>query len=143
MSTEENKAIISHFYEEVDKGNMDVADEILTTTCVFHFPGGVDVRGPEGYKEYEAPIFAAFPDLKHVFEDMIAEQDKVVVRFTVPVTHKGEFMGIAPTGKKVVVTVIAIFHIVNGKFVEVWVEYDALGLLQQLGAVPPLGEGRR
>lgn len=141
MSAEENKAIISHFYEELDKGNLDVVDKVLATNCVWHYPSDVDVRGPEGYKEYGAPFYTAFPDIKHVIEDMIAEGDKVVARFTMPGTHKGEFMGIAPTGKKVVVTAIGIFHIVDGKFNEVWVELDSMGMLQQLGAVPPLGEG--
>lgn len=142
MSVEENKAIISHFYEEMeDKGNLDVVEEILATNCVLHFPSGVDVRGPEGYKEYLAPFLTALPDLKHVIEDMIAEGDKVVARFTVRGTYKGEFMGIAPTGKQVVFTSITIYCIVKGKFVEVWVDYDALGLMQQIGAVPPIGQG--
>ena len=141
MSTEENKALVRRLYEQIDEGNLNVADEILATNCAWHFPGGVDVRGPEGYKEYVAPFLNAFPNLKHVFEDMIAEGDKLVVRLTVRGTNKGEFMGIAPTGKQVVYTAILIYHIVNSKIVEAWVDYDALGLLQQLGAVPPLGEG--
>ena len=140
MSAEENKAIISHFYAEVDKVNLDVVDEILATNCVFHFPGGVDVSGPEGYKEYIAPFRTAFPDLKHIIKDMVAAGDKVSARFTFPGTHKSALLGIAPTGKQVVFTCIAIYHIGNGKIGEAWVEDDGLGLMQQLGAVPPLGE---
>ena len=139
---EKNKAIISHFYEEMeDKGNLDVVEDIIATNCVFHFPGGVNVRGPEGYKEYIAPIYTALPDLKHVIEDMIAEGDKVVARFTVRGTYRGEFMGIAPTGKQVVCTSMAVYSIVKGKFMEVWCDYDALGLMQQFGVIPPMGQG--
>jgi len=133
MSAEDNKAIISHFYEEVDKGNLDVADEISATNCVFHFPGGEDLLGPEGYKEQVAPFVTAFPDLKHIHEDMIAEGDKVVAHGTVRGTHEGEFMGIAPTGKQVMFTGVGIFRIAEGKFIEAWIEFDRLGLMQQLG----------
>ena len=141
MSVEENKALVRRYIEEMDKGNMAIVDQLFATNCVSHYPGGLDVRGPEALKEHLTGIYTAFPDFLHTIEDMIAEGDKVVARFINRVTHKGEFMGIAPTGKQVVFTAIAIFHIVNGKFVETWAAIDVLGLLQQLGAVPPLGKG--
>jgi len=140
MSAEENKALVRRFYEQFDEGNLDVAVKILDTNCVFHFPGGVNVIGPEGYKKYVATFRTAFTDLKHIIKDMIAEGNKMVARFEFPGTHNVEFMGIAPTGKQIMFPGIGIYHIDNGKFVEAWIEYDALGLLQQLGAVPPLGE---
>ena len=140
MSAEENKAIVSHFYEELDKGNLDVADEILSSNCVFHFPGGDGLLGPESYKEQVAPFVTAFPDSKHIHEDMITEGDKVVAHGTVRGTHEGEYMGIAPTGKQVMFTGIGIFRIAEGKFIEAWIEFDRLGLMQQLGAVPPIGQ---
>jgi len=136
MSAEENKEIVRRFYEQMDKGNRAIIGQLFATNFVFHVPGSPDIHGPEGFKEFATPFLTAFPDLKHVIEDMIAEGDKVAVRFTFPGTHKGEFMGIAPTGKKVVYTAIGISRIANGKYVESWAEHDALGLLQQLGVVP-------
>ena len=79
---------------------------------------------------------AAFPDWRHTIEDMIAEGDKVVSRGTFRATHKGEYQGIAATGKEVVDTWIIIHRIAGGKIVEVWEESDELGLLRQLGAIP-------
>ena len=141
MSTEENKALVRRFYEQMDEDNVAIIDQLVATNYVGHVVGMEDIRGLEGLKELAATFHSAFPDLKHVIEDMIAEGDKVVARFTCSCTHKGDFMGIAPTGKQVIYTGISINRIVNGKFVEAWVEIDALGILQQLGAVPPLGEG--
>lgn len=140
--TQENKDIISHFYKEMEeKGNLDIIEEILATNCVLHFPGGIDLYGPEGYKEFRAPLDAALPDLKHSIEDIIVEGEKVVVRFMLRGTYRGEFMGIAPTGKQVILTSIAIYRLADGKVVEVWCNADDFGLMQQLGVIPPIGQG--
>lgn len=133
MSAEENKAIWQRYVEELDKGNMTIIDQLAAPNCVVHYPGGLDVRGPDALKEHAAKFYTAFPDFQHVIEDMIAEGDKVAARYTDRGTHKGEFMGIAPTGKQVEFTAIGICRFANGKFTEAWVDYDALGLLQQLG----------
>ena len=140
MSAEENKALWQRYIEELDKGNMAIIDQLVAPNCVSHYPDGLDISGLDAIKEQTAKFYTAFPDFQHVIEDMIAEGDKVATRFTDRGTHKGEFMGIAPTGKKVSFTAIGICRITEGKLVEAWVDYDALGLLQQLGAVPPLGE---
>ena len=140
MSAEENKALWRRYIEEMDKGNTAIVDQLVAANCVVHYPGGLDVRGPEALKEHAAKFYTAFPDFLHTIEDMIAEGDKVAGRFTNRGTHKGEFMGIAPTGKQVRFTAIGISLIAEGKFVETWIDYDALGLMQQLGAVPPLSE---
>lgn len=84
-------------------------------------------------------IRAAFPDLHVTVEDMVAEGDKVVARVTMSGTHKGEFMGIAPTGKQITVGIIEILRIAGGKVVEHWNVVDSLGMMQQLGAVPAPG----
>jgi steroid delta-isomerase-like uncharacterized protein len=81
---------------------------------------------------------AAFPDTRMTIEDEIAEGDKVVIRWTIRGTHKGEYMGIAPTGKEVTVTGISVYRIERGKIVEDWSNNDMLGMLQQLGAIPSL-----
>ena len=136
MSTEENKAIARRYPEEVyNEKNLDVLDEIIDKNIVAHW--GVEMEGLQTIKEYVSMNQNAFPDVKLTIKDQIAEGDKVVNRWTFTGTHKGEFKGIAPTGKSVTVTGIIIFKIANGKIVESWSNIDMLGLMQQIGAVPP------
>jgi len=137
MSVEENKALASRWGEEIwGKGNLAIVDEILASNFVFYYapPGMAPDR--EGYKQVVTMFKTALPDIQFTPEDMIAEGDKVAVRWTGKGTQKGEFMGIGPTGKKVTVTGISIIRIVGGKIVEDWTEQDILGLLQQLGVAP-------
>ena len=139
MSTEENKALVRRAYKEVfNKGNMAVVDELYTANYVLHDPSG-PVQGPEGIKQYVTMLRSAFPDMHITIEDAVAEGDTVVVRTTGRGTHKGDFMGIPPTGKQVTVAGITIIRIVNGKAEEAWYNGDDLGLLQQLGVVPSMG----
>jgi predicted ester cyclase len=91
-------------------------------------------------KEFLAPYFAAFPDLQFTVEDEIAEGDKVTTRYTARGTHRGELMGMAPTGKHVTVTGIFISRVEEGKLAEMWLNWDALGLMQQLGVIPQLAQ---
>jgi steroid delta-isomerase-like uncharacterized protein len=138
---EENKAIHQRAIEEIwNQGKLDVADELLTANFVFHEPSG-DINGPEGYKQFVTMYLTGFPDLKFTIEEHIAEGDKVVGRWTCRSTHTGEFMGIAPTGKKLEITGISMVRIADGKIAEEWVSWDGLGLLQQLGVIPPMGQG--
>ena len=141
MSIEENKAIELRFLEEVvNKGNLAVIDELCAANFVDHtaLPGVTPDR--EGYKQFFAMSRSALPDMHSTLEDMIAEGDKVAERFTIRGTHKGEWMGIAPTGKQVTVQGMAIHRITGGKIVEDWSNIDMLGILQQIGVVPPLGQ---
>ncbi|UCF13728.1 MAG: ester cyclase [Thermoplasmatales archaeon] len=143
MSEEENKANMRRFYEEVwGKGNLDVADELAAENFVDHnlvdpnLPPGI-----EGFKQIVPMFRTAFPDMQFTIEDLIAKDDKVVSRLTVRATHKGEFMGIPPTGKQATITGIDIFRIVDGKIVERWGEVDMFRLMQELGVVQtPEGE---
>jgi steroid delta-isomerase-like uncharacterized protein len=145
MSTENNKALVRRFYEEVyNKQNLAIIDELIATNFMSHTldPGGVPTR--EGDKQFITGFLNTFPDVRVSVEDVIAEGDKVVARWVVRGTHKGEFRGptgsIPPTGKQVTVTSIDIFRIADGKFIERWPERDRLGLLQQLGVVPAPGQ---
>jgi len=141
---EENKAIARRLFEEVwSQGKLDVADEIFATDYFGHIAGSPEVRRLEGFKQFVSMYRTAFPDLQFTIEDQIAEGDKVVTRWTSTGTHKGELMGIPPTGVQSTSTGIAIDRIAGGKIVEVWSNWDTLGLLQQLGAVPPIGEGEK
>ena len=140
MSTEENKAIARHVIEEGwNQGNTAVFDEVYATNYVGHDPS-MTIQGSEGFKQVYAAYRTAFPDLHLTIEDQIAEGDKVVSRWTFRGTHRGELMGILPTGKQVTVTGIVISHFANGKIVESWFNSDDLGMLQQLGVVPMPGQ---
>jgi steroid delta-isomerase-like uncharacterized protein len=139
MSVEENKANNRRFYEEVwNQGKLDAIDELCTATCVFHDPS-MTLPGPDGLKQYVAMYRRAFPDTHFTIEDEIAEEEKIVTRWTVRGTHLGELQGIPPTGKQVVVTGIVISQLVGGKLQEGWSNFDALGMLQQMGVIPSMG----
>src|SRR5918911_5617906 len=141
MSAPDNKALIRRWVEAMNSGTWaEAADALCTTTFVLHdpmAPPGLPA-GPQGMKEYVAPYFAAFPDLQFTVEDQIADGDRVTTRYTGQGTHRGELMGIAPTGKHATATGITIFRIEEGKMAEMWQNWDALGLLQQLGAIPQM-----
>ena len=140
---EENKALVRREIEEVwNQGKLDLIDEIFAADFVCHIAGSPDIQGPEGEKQFASMFRTAFPDIKFTIEDQIAEGDKVVNRWTYTATHKGELMGISPTGVQVTVTGITIGRYAGGKVLEIWVNSDALGLMQQLGVVPPMGQGK-
>jgi len=142
MSTEKNKAIVRRIAEEIwHKGNLAAVDEIFATNFVGHIPGMPDISGSEGVKQFVTGYRNAFPDIHWAIADEIAEGDKVVTRYTVSGTHQGDFMGISPTGKKVIYTALSINRFASGKIVEFWGIADALGLMQQLGVIPPPGQG--
>ncbi len=139
MSTEENKAIVRRAIEEVfsAQGNLDVADELYAPHYVGRNPvSPEDVRGPEGVKEEASMYRNAFPDVRLMIEDQVAEGDKVVTRWIGVGTNQGEMMGVAPTRNRVRVDGMTIDRIEDGKIVEEWEIFDAMGLMQQLGAIP-------
>jgi steroid delta-isomerase-like uncharacterized protein len=137
-SVERNKALSRRADDELfNRGNLEVADAVFSADFVYHDPsGGEAYRGPEGAKRFAAMFRAAFPDLHLTVEDQVAEGDRVAYRWTARGTHRGELMGIAPTGNPVTLHGIAIARLDGGKIVEIWENFDALGLMQQLGAVP-------
>src|SRR3712207_4416362 len=137
MSTEEDKAIVRRGIEEfANQGNFAAIDELVDSDYVFHAPGLPELRGREGFTQMVMLQRTAFPDLHFTIEDMIAEGETVVTRFTARGTHRGELMSIPPTGKQASFVGILISRITNGKIVEEWEISDDLGLLQQLGVVP-------
>ena len=139
MSTEENKVIVRRFFEEgPSKGNLSIADELLSPDFTMHTPLPAS-PGIKGINEVIITCRAAFEHLNVTIEDMIAEGDKVTARFTAHGTHKGDFMGLQATGKPITMTGIEIFRIKDGKIVELWGEANLLGLMQQLGIFPSPG----
>jgi steroid delta-isomerase-like uncharacterized protein len=137
MSTEQNKQLMRRLLEDdISKGDLSVADEIISPDFVDHTnPPGMQ-HGIDGHKQIFTLFRNAFPDVEWHIEEMVAEGDKVVARTTMRGTHQGDFFGIPPTGKAVILPGIHILRIVNGKIVEHWGNNDDLGLMQQLGVVP-------
>ena len=99
--------------------------------------------GLAGLKDFYAAYRKAFPDFHFTLDDVLAEGDKVFVRMTIRATHRGEFMGVKPTGKAVTFSKMDIFRIFNGKILEHWDQADRLSLLQQIGVVPRLPRWER
>ncbi|GAA4424335.1 ester cyclase [Pontibacter saemangeumensis] len=137
MSAEENGTLVRRFIDEIfNQGKLEVAEEILARDYVHHDPTTSEFgSGIEGFKQMVSLYRQAF-DLQIVLEDQIVSGDKVVDRWTGHGTHKGAFMGMAPTGKSISSTGISIHRIASGKIAETWNNYDALGIFQQLGIVP-------
>lgn len=138
MSADTNKEIVRRLGVEPWEGNVGVIDELVAPGYVGHDPAGPDQRGPEGVKEFVTGYLAAFPDGRITIDEQIAEGDVVASRWTGRGTHQGELMGIPATGKQVTVSGITISRVENGKVVEEWTNWDTLGMLQQLGAVPEM-----
>jgi steroid delta-isomerase-like uncharacterized protein len=134
----QNQALARRIFEDVwSGGKLEYIDQLFSPEFVGH-PTGLDdeIRGPGGTKEFVARFREAFPDIAFTVEDQMAEGDTVVTRWRAYGTHDGELMGIEPTGRRATVTGITIQQFRDGKVMEGWTNWDTLGLLTQLGAVP-------
>jgi steroid delta-isomerase-like uncharacterized protein len=142
--SESNKNVVRRLFEEVwNKGSMPVADELFAPTYTHHDSSTPDAgRGPESEKKRATLYRAAFPDIRLAIEDIIAEGETVTARWSCRGTHKGDLNGIAPTGKQFSISGMSIARFANGKMVEGWVNWDALGLMQQLGVVTEFGKAK-
>jgi steroid delta-isomerase-like uncharacterized protein len=138
VSAEENKALVRRFYEEIDKGNLAAMDDLVAEDYVNHHPPPFPGLAPgrEGLKQAFEIFWNATPG-RHVIEDQVAEGDRVVTRLTAYGTHENDLPGIPRTGNKMAMTAVAIHRIADGKLAEHWSNTDELGLLQQLGVIPP------
>jgi steroid delta-isomerase-like uncharacterized protein len=135
VMSEQNKAFVRNLIEEViGRGNFALVEELVADEYVGH-SSSPEMNTREGHKQFLVALRRAFPDFQIKIEDQIAEGDKVVTLWTARATHQAEFMGIPPTGRRVVMSGIDIDRLVNGKLVECWTKSDDLGLLQQLGAI--------
>jgi steroid delta-isomerase-like uncharacterized protein len=133
--SEENKALALRSWEIVNRRDLDAIQEFYVPDLVWHEPDQ-DIHGSEEAKRFLATYFRAFPDLTHSVEDVIAEADKVVTRYTIGGTHQGETEEFGPpTGKHIELEGITIQRIEDGQIVEEWECYDNLSVLQQLGLV--------
>jgi steroid delta-isomerase-like uncharacterized protein len=136
---EDSKRLAASWFEEVwNKGRLDAIDELLAPGAVGFglAETGTEVHGPEQLKPFVSNLRDAFPDLHITIDDMVAEADKVAVRFTVVGTHKGNGLKFPATGRKMNVTGMTIMQVIDGKLKHGWNNWDQLGMMQQLG-VPP------
>ena len=136
--SEENKAHVRRFLEELDKKNFAISEEMATPSTLFYYPGSEPLNR-ETVQGFYNVFYSAFPDLQHTIDEQIAEGDKVVTRTTLRGTHNGDLQGIAPTGKQVTIEAILIDHMVGDKMGEHRASFDQLGLMQQLGVIPSQG----
>jgi steroid delta-isomerase-like uncharacterized protein len=144
MSTEERKATIRRaWYEAWNKGNLDALDEILAADFVRHRPPFPDIEGLEAFKQFVADTRSSYPDCQLTIHEMIIEGDTTAARWTWSGTHTGRSptFDIPPTGKHGTLAACDVAHWVEGKCVEQWENGDYLGVFQQLGMIPPLGQG--
>jgi predicted ester cyclase len=132
--SEQNEALVRRYFEEIwDKGNLDLIDELFTTNFVRHGPVGTErgeVRGLERFKGLVNSYRTGLSDLRIPIEDLIAEGDRVVTRWTAHGTHQGELLGNAPTGNRATVTGILVDRVSGGKIEEEWVAYDTLHFMR-------------
>jgi predicted ester cyclase len=137
MSAEQNKQLVRRFYEEIDKGNLAVIDELVAEDYLDHnpppFPGLPP--GREGVKQAFKIFWEATPG-HHNIEDQIAEGDKVVTRLTSYGKHEGDLPGAPRTGNDLRMTSITIHRLADGKLIEKWAEKDLIGFLKQIGVMP-------
>ena len=134
--TEQNKAIVRRNYETADKNDLTTFSEQLAPDIAVNLPGMPGPLNREALIQMMNVMFSGLTQRQHVFEDQIAEGDKVATRLTLHAVHTGEFQGMPATGNQIVVPQIAIHRIQNGKIVEVWVSSDDVSMMQQLGLMP-------
>jgi steroid delta-isomerase-like uncharacterized protein len=132
-------ARVSRLYLECfNEGRLAAADQVIAPDFRMH----TGDQGPEGFKHTVAQMRTAFPDLRFALDDVLADRDRVIVRWTMTGTQRGPYMGVPGTDRHVTLTAIAIYRMENGRAVQQWSVVDRLGLMQQLGAVPAAGGAR-
>jgi steroid delta-isomerase-like uncharacterized protein len=140
--SEQNKIAVRRIFDELwNKGNLPVADELIAPTYIHHDASTPDVgKGPESEKKRVTLYRNAFPDIRLTVEDLVTEGETVVARWSCRGAHRGDLNGIAPTGKQFAITGISVMRFAGGKMVEGFINWDALGLMQQIGVVPELAK---
>ena len=139
MSTEDNKAIVRRMTEVFyNQGTIERADHFFAASYVHHDPASPQVRDRDGLKEAVRMFRAGCPDLHITTDELVAEGDKVLKRWTYHATHTGNLSGLPPTGKRITMSGLELFRLSDGMIVESWLAYDNLSLMQQVGVIPAL-----
>ena len=140
MSAQDNKAIARRFFDALNDKDLTFIDQIYADAYVRNDPGNPHISSLEEHKQWIMRLCTSFPDLQYTIDDILADGDKVMCRFTCHATHTGPWRDMPATGKQVVVKGISISHIIEGRIVEDWFSIDVFGLVQQLGiALPTTG----
>jgi steroid delta-isomerase-like uncharacterized protein len=135
--SEQNKATARRFFEEIaSQGNLDAIGEVIAADYQDHDPANEeDTRGADGFRQ-ELEMYRSGFDFEFKVEDQLAEGDQVATRWSWRGTHKGEVMGVPATGNQVAITGTTIFRFADGKIQEGWWNWDTLGMMRQIGAIP-------
>ena len=134
-TTEKNKEFLKYVYTEVFiNWDREVVEQVLDPEFRSHDWGSDSRMGVEGFYDFYGPVLESFPDTHYIVHDLIAENDKVMVYWTLKGTQEGDFMGIAPTGAEVSMDGIAIYRVWNEKLIERWVVYDLYSMVEQVKA---------
>ncbi|MEP6995467.1 MAG: ester cyclase [Acidobacteriota bacterium] len=134
MSTERNKALIRRLFDEVlNGGKLGLLDQLVGSSYVEHNPVANQAAGGAGVRVKIEAMKAAFPDLRFTLEELIAEGEIVAARYYWRGTHKGTFLGIAPTGRRLSVRGMDFYRLEDGRLIEHWEIVDEFGMLSQLG----------
>ena len=143
VSSEESKEVVLRWFAELDRGNLDIVDDLIAVDYVDHNPALPNLpSGREGVRQYVRILKAAFPDAIHTIDDVIAEDNKVMTRVTARGTFLGECIGYEPTGQVVEISGIAVHRVENGRLTEHWAHADIAGFMHQIGAnVQPVSNG--
>ena len=134
MTKQDNLAVQQKFGSAVNSGQLELLRDVIAADVVDHDPAPDQGAGPEGYIRMFAALQASFPDLAVSVDQIVTDDDKIAIAYTMTGTQKGEFLGIAPTGRKIRARGVQIARFQDGKMVERWGSSDQLGILQQIGA---------
>jgi steroid delta-isomerase-like uncharacterized protein len=135
MPADANKALVRRYFDLLNAGDLETVSTLLSPDFRLHFDS-VPTLDASGTIGFFGQFLAAFPGIRHKVLEQIAEDDRIATRISVNGTHRGEFMGMPPTGRDIAIGAINIHRVSEGRIVEQWVNSDTLGLMQQLGAIP-------
>jgi steroid delta-isomerase-like uncharacterized protein len=135
MTTVEQKQTMQKYVDSVNQGKLSIINELCDKNYVYHGIGEESRLSKDAYLKFLNEVRQAFPDFNVCVDELIAEDERVAYRMTISGTHKGEFKGLAPTGKKFTTSTIGVVLFKNGKIAEEWEIYDAIGMMAQLGAL--------
>lgn len=134
---ETNKTIMNRFVTFINTASENLAEELISPNAIFHAPGQPEpMKGPNGYLTIINMMRSGFPDIQWTLEDIVVEGDKIAARFTMRGTHQGNFFGVPPTGKSIIVQAMNFYYLSEGQIIGEHGQPDFLGLLQQIGAIP-------
>ena len=136
LKLEENKAILNRLAEQFNKKDIIGFENCYSPEVVYHGTGELTNAGRQDFVQFMSAFFAAFPDSNVTVDDLVTESDQVSYRMTIRGTHTGEFMGIPATKKTITVRAIGIARVSGGQIIEEWVNFDEMGMMQQLGVIP-------